>query len=85
MLAHELGHFRHRHVQQRIVVMFARQPGGLALLGWLAGAERFLLPGWGGANLAASNDGLALLLFLMAGCRCSVLHLAAFGAAVAAA
>ena len=65
VLAHELGHFRHRHVQQRIVVMFALSFLGLALLGWLAGQSGFYRGLGVSPNLAASNDALALLLFLM--------------------
>lgn len=35
VLAHELGHFRHRHIVQRIVTLFALSLVGFALLGWL--------------------------------------------------
>ncbi|CAD5373860.1 Peptidase M48 [Rubrivivax sp. A210] len=66
VLAHELGHFRHRHVQKRMIGIFAFSLAGLALLGWLAGNGAFytglgVLP-----NLAAPNDALALLLFMLA-------------------
>ncbi len=78
VLAHELGHFKHRHVTQRIVMLLAASLAGLALLGWLAGQSDFYLglgvtPNLGAANAApngaandAPNDALALLLFLMA-------------------
>src|SRR5690606_3390198 len=36
VLAHELGHFRHRHVLRRMAISFALSPAGLWLLGWLA-------------------------------------------------
>ena len=36
VLAHELGHFKHRHIIKRIVSMFAISLAGFALLGWLA-------------------------------------------------
>ena len=36
VLAHELGHFKHRHIIQRIVSMFAFSLLGFALLGWLS-------------------------------------------------
>ena len=66
VLAHELGHFRLRHVPKRIVLMFGLSLGGFALLGWLAGQSWF----YGGLgvriNLAAPNDALALLLFMLA-------------------
>jgi len=65
VLAHELGHFKHRHIIQRIVSMFAMSLLGFALLGWLAGQSWFytglgVLP-----NLAGPNDALALLLFML--------------------
>ena len=65
VLAHELGHFKHKHVLQRLVGIFALSLGGLALLGWLAGQSGF----YGGLgvqpNMSAPNDALALLLFMM--------------------
>ena len=36
VLAHELGHFKHRHIVQRVVMMFALSLAGFALLGWLS-------------------------------------------------
>jgi len=41
VLAHELGHFRLRHVRQRLLVSFATMLAGFALLGWLARSPRF--------------------------------------------
>jgi len=66
VLAHELGHFKHKHVIKRIVAMFAMSLGGLALLGWLAQQSWFytglgVLP-----NGLGPNDALALLLFMLA-------------------
>jgi STE24 endopeptidase len=66
VLAHELGHFKHRHVLKRIVAMFGLSLAGLALLGWLS-AQQFFYVGLGVTpNLDAPNHGLALLLFLLA-------------------
>ena len=67
VLAHELGHFKRRHVLQRIVVMFAVSLAALALLGWLA-TQPWFYAGLGVApNLdGAPNDALALLLFSLA-------------------
>jgi STE24 endopeptidase len=66
VLAHELGHFKHRHVTQRIVVMFALSLLGFALLGWLS-SQAWFYAGLGvQPNLAAPNDALALLLFMLA-------------------
>ncbi|PIQ50445.1 MAG: peptidase M48 [Comamonadaceae bacterium CG12_big_fil_rev_8_21_14_0_65_59_15] len=66
VLAHELGHFKHKHVIKRIVAMFAMSLAGLALLGWMAQQSWFytglgVLP-----NAAGLNDALALLLFMLA-------------------
>lgn len=36
VLAHELGHFKHKHIIKRIVSLFALSLAGFALLGWLA-------------------------------------------------
>ncbi|MBE2244417.1 MAG: M48 family metallopeptidase [Burkholderiaceae bacterium] len=66
VLAHELGHFKHRHVIKRIVLMFGASLLGFALLGWLT-REAWFYAGLGvQPNLAAPNDALALLLFVLA-------------------
>ena len=66
VLAHELGHFRHRHIIQRIVTMFALSLAGFALLGWLS-SQIWFYTGLGvRPSLAGGNDALALLLFMMA-------------------
>ncbi|MBI5717839.1 MAG: M48 family metallopeptidase [Burkholderiales bacterium] len=66
VLAHELGHFKHRHVTKRMVGIFAMSLAGLALLGWLATQAGF----YGGLGVApnadAPNDALALVLFALA-------------------
>ncbi len=64
VLAHELGHFRHRHILQRIALMFALSLAGLALLGWLSQQVWFYTGLGVRPNLAAPNDALALLLFM---------------------
>ncbi|MBC7957094.1 MAG: M48 family metallopeptidase [Cytophagales bacterium] len=65
VLAHELGHFKHKHVTKRIVSMFAMSLAGFALLGWLSGQAWFFTALGVQPSLAAPNDALALLLFLM--------------------
>ncbi len=65
VLAHELGHFKLRHVAQRIVAMLGLSLGGLALLGWLAAQPGFYRALGVEPNLGAPNDALALLLFLV--------------------
>jgi STE24 endopeptidase len=65
VLAHELGHFRHRHIIKRMALMFAASLAGFALLGWLS-REAWFYTGLGvQPNLGAPNDALALLLFLL--------------------
>jgi STE24 endopeptidase len=66
VLAHELGHFKHRHVQKRIVSMFAFSLAGLALLGWLSAQSGFYTGLGVQPNMGAPNDALALLLFMLA-------------------
>jgi STE24 endopeptidase len=66
VLAHELGHFKHKHIIKRIVGMFAMSLAGFALLGFLSQQVWFYL----GLSVRpvpnGPNDALALLLFMMA-------------------
>ena len=66
VLAHELGHFSHRHVVKRMVGIFAASLAGLALLGWLSQQMAFFSGLGVTASLNAPNDALALLLFMLA-------------------
>jgi STE24 endopeptidase len=66
VLAHELGHFKHKHVLQRMLGLFAATGAGLALLGWLSNQSGFYTGLGVTPNLAAPNDALALLLFMLA-------------------
>ena len=66
VLAHELGHFKHRHVLKRMGWVFGASLAALALLGWLAQQPQFYVGLGVRPNLAAPNDALALLLFLLA-------------------
>jgi STE24 endopeptidase len=66
VLAHELGHFKHKHILKRIVSIFAISLAGFALLGW-ANAQVWFYTGLGVMpNLDGANDALALLLFMLA-------------------
>jgi STE24 endopeptidase len=65
VLAHELGHFRHKHVTKRIVTLFAFSFAAFALLGWLT-TQSWFYTGLGvEPSLHTSNDAVALLLFLL--------------------
>ncbi len=59
VLAHELGHFKKKHIVQRIVTLFALSFGCLALLGWLITQSWFLA----GLGVNTPSHGAALLLF----------------------
>ncbi|SEK35336.1 STE24 endopeptidase [Roseateles sp. YR242] len=66
VLAHELGHFKRRHVLKRMVLMFALSLAGFALLGALSAQPQFYLGLGVRPSLGAPNDALALLLFMLA-------------------
>jgi STE24 endopeptidase len=65
VLAHELGHYKHRHVIKRIVSLFALSLVGFAALGWLSQQAWFFFGLGVVPSMNASNDALALLLFMM--------------------
>ncbi len=65
VLAHELGHFKLHHVPKTMIGLFAGSLAALALLGWLAGQSGFYVGLGLAPNLAAPNDALALLLFML--------------------
>ena len=65
VLAHELGHFKHRHFVKMMVTSLTLTLVGLALLGWLTQQVWFytglgVLPSFSG-----ENNALALVLFLL--------------------
>ena len=63
VLAHELGHFKLKHIVRRIAVMFAVSLGFLALLGYLK-TRTWFFDGLGVDPLFAS-DAMALILFML--------------------
>jgi STE24 endopeptidase len=65
VLAHELGHFKHKHIIKRMLGMFAMSLVGFALLGWLS-SQLWFYTGLGiKPQLGGGNDALALLLFML--------------------
>ena len=66
VLAHELGHFKHKHVLKRMIMMFGMSLLAFALLGWLSRQAGFFLGLGVSPNLMAPNDALALLLLMLA-------------------
>ena len=61
VLAHELGHFKRRHIIKRIATLFALSLAGLWLLGWLMPQPWF----YQGLGVATQGTDTALLLFLL--------------------
>jgi len=61
VLAHELGHFKLKHIQKRLLSTFALSLAALALLGWLAGQDWF----YHGLGVSQASSWMALLLFMM--------------------
>jgi STE24 endopeptidase len=62
VLAHELGHFRLRHVRKRLLLSIVLALVGLALLGWLAGEPGF----YSALGVPVPSTHAALLLFALA-------------------
>ena len=72
VLAHELGHFKHKHITKRMVMMFGVSLLGFALLGWLS-QQAWFYSGLGVSiihskylGVPADNNAVALLLFMLA-------------------
>jgi STE24 endopeptidase len=61
VLAHELGHFRLKHIQKRLLSTMLLSFAALALLGWLAGEPWF----YNGLGVSQPSSGMALLLFML--------------------
>lgn len=65
VLAHELGHFHHRHLRKSLISIFAMTLAGFAALGWLSMQPAFFLGLGVTPNATLPNDALAILLFLL--------------------
>jgi STE24 endopeptidase len=61
VLAHELGHFRLKHIQKRLLSTMALSLAALALLGWVAGQDWF----YHGLGVSQPSAWIALLLFML--------------------
>ena len=62
VLAHELGHFKHRHIVKRIGLMFVLSLAMLAALAWVKEAGWF----YAGLGVTSQTDATALALFFLA-------------------
>ncbi|MEB0138404.1 MULTISPECIES: M48 family metallopeptidase [unclassified Undibacterium] len=65
VLAHELGHFKLKHIVKRMLVIFTLSLGFLALLGFLKQQVWFYTGLGVDPMLLAKNDAMALILFLL--------------------
>jgi STE24 endopeptidase len=61
VLAHELGHFRRKHILKMLLASAAVSLIGFALLGWLSGQSWF----YHGLGVSTISHATALLLFMM--------------------
>ncbi len=61
VLAHELGHFRLKHVRKRLLLSVATSFAGLALLGWLTTQRGF----YAALGVPEASTHAALLLFML--------------------
>ena len=63
VLAHELGHFKRRHVIKRMILSFSMSLIGLAILGWLVTQSWF----YAGLGITQPSTHAALTLFMLIG------------------
>jgi STE24 endopeptidase len=62
VLAHELGHFKLKHVRKRLLLTVVTSLGGLALLGWVAAQTPFYTAF--GVQTPSSHAALLLFMFV---------------------
>lgn len=65
VLAHELGHFKHRHIVRRILLSMAASLVFLGVLGWLAQQTWFYEALGVTPQLGGGNEAMALILFFL--------------------
>ena len=65
VLAHELGHFKRRHIAKRLAFSFFSSLVFLAALGWLAGTSWFYQGLGVTPALDGTHNGVALVLFML--------------------
>jgi len=63
VLAHELGHFKRKHVIKRMIYIFSTSLLGLYILGWLMQQSWFFT----GLGASSSSTYMALVLFMLVG------------------
>ncbi|MDE1953185.1 MAG: M48 family metallopeptidase [Betaproteobacteria bacterium] len=65
VLAHEVGHYKRRHIQQRLFTTLLLSLTGFALLGWLTGGVWFYTGLGYTPHLLGGNAAAALILFML--------------------
>lgn len=65
VLAHEIGHFRHRHLLVRLLLSAVTSLVAFAVLGWLSSRLWFYAALGVQPSIALPNDALAIILFLL--------------------
>ena len=65
VLAHELGHFKHKHITKRLITTLLGSLILFALLGWLSASPWFFSELGVAHNPDAPNHAMALILFFM--------------------
>ena len=61
VLAHELGHFKHKHIRKQLIITSILMLGSLALLGWLMQQSWF----FAGLGIQTESTHMALILFML--------------------
>ncbi len=61
VLAHELGHFKRKHVIKNMIMMAIMSLVGLAILGWASSQEWF----YTGLGVQTQSNAMALVLFML--------------------
>jgi STE24 endopeptidase len=65
VLAHELGHFKLKHIRKQMILSALVSLAGFALLGWLSSRSWFYLAFGVQPSMTAPNDAVAILLFML--------------------
>ena len=65
VLAHELGHYKHKHIVKRLVISFVTALVFFAILGWLAQQSWFYVDLGVMPRMDGRNDAVALILFFI--------------------
>ncbi|MDE2254857.1 MAG: M48 family metallopeptidase [Betaproteobacteria bacterium] len=66
VLAHEVGHYKRHHIQQRLIVTLLLSLAGFALIGWLSKQVWFYTGLGYMPNMLGGNAAAALILFMLA-------------------